>query len=386
VHRRASPWARPRPSGYIVRVPEESSQGLLTVLWDWVPFALGFVLLLAVHRGVWWLLLRDRSLSPETRLPRQLVLIVIAVLGAVVLLVLLPTRDGALPTEQTKGNLLGLFGLMVAAVLTLSSTTLAANAMAGLMLRMQGGFRPGDFVRVDQDFGRVTERGLFHTEIQTEDRDLLTLPNLYLSGRPIRVVRASGTIVTAEVSLGYDVPHARATELLTEAAASVGLTDPFVWITELKDHAVCYKVCGFLEDVKTLVSIRSKLRAAILDTLHRANVEIVSPAYMAQRPAPGDEPVIPEQPAPHAPEQKEEAAPEEIVFDKAEAAQHRESLQQEKRELEERIASIEETSRASAGDATPSEVDSELDQARARIEDIDAELQSIDEAAKTDPD
>jgi len=33
-------------------------------------------------------------------------------------------------------------------------------------------------------FGRVTERGLFHVEIQTEDRDLATLPNMFLVSQP----------------------------------------------------------------------------------------------------------------------------------------------------------------------------------------------------------
>ena len=60
-------------------------------------------------------------------------------------------------------------------------------------------FRPGDFVRVGERLGRVTERGLFHTEIQTEDRDLTTLPNLYLVTNPVTVVRASGTIVSTTV-------------------------------------------------------------------------------------------------------------------------------------------------------------------------------------------
>ena len=47
----------------------------------------------------------------------------------------------------------------------------------------------------DTLFGRVTERGLFHTEIQTEDRDLVTLPNLYLVTNPVKVVRTFLTVL-----------------------------------------------------------------------------------------------------------------------------------------------------------------------------------------------
>ena len=79
--------------------------------------------------------------------------------------------------------------------------------MAGLMLQVAKSFSPGDFVRVGEYFGRVTERGLFHVEKQTEDRDLTTLPNLHLATNSITVVHSAGTIVSAELSLGYDVSH-----------------------------------------------------------------------------------------------------------------------------------------------------------------------------------
>ena len=51
----------------------------------------------------------------------------------------------------------------------------------------------GDFISAGDQFGRVTERGLFHTEIQTETRDLTTVPNLFLVTHPVTTVRSSGT-------------------------------------------------------------------------------------------------------------------------------------------------------------------------------------------------
>ncbi len=104
--------------------------------------------------------------------------------------------------ESAQEQLLSLLGLLLSAAVALSSTTFIGNAMAGLMLRAVRNFRPGDFLKVGDHFGRVTEQGLLATEIQTEDRDLTTLPNLYLVTQPVKVVRASGTIVSAYVSLG----------------------------------------------------------------------------------------------------------------------------------------------------------------------------------------
>ena len=355
---------------------------LLEHFWAWVPFVVALIVVIALHRLTWWLLLRDRSISSERKLPRQLSTVVIAIVGVVVLVTLIPTHDGSLISDATKGDLLGLLGLAITALLTLSSTTLAANAMAGLMLRMQYSFRPGDFVRVNDYFGRVTERGLFHTEIQTEDRDLLSVPNLYLATNPLRVVRSSGTVISAEVSLGYDVGHDRAEELLIEAAKRTELSEPFVWITELKDHAVVYRACGFLAEVKTLVTVRSRLRANILDTLHGAGVEIVSPSYMAQRPAPREDAVIPEvhrrRPKPAA----EEPAPEELVFDKAEEAERQEVLNRERSTIAEKRKQLDQDLKAATDDDRPP-IESEIAAIDARLAEIAEELDAI-AAAKND--
>ena len=97
--------------------------------------------------------------------------------------------------------------------------------MAGFMLRGVNNFKLGDFLRVGEQFGRVTERGFFHTEIQTENRDLTTLPNIYLVSQPVTVVRSSGTVISAEVSLGYDVPVESTKRLLAQAAVDVELAD-----------------------------------------------------------------------------------------------------------------------------------------------------------------
>ncbi len=79
--------------------------------------------------------------------------------------------------------------------------------MAGLMLQAVRHIRPGVFLRVGDHFGRVSEQGILHTEIQAEERNLTTLPNLYLVSNPVTVVRSSGTIISASESLAYDIPR-----------------------------------------------------------------------------------------------------------------------------------------------------------------------------------
>jgi len=312
-------------------------------LWQHVQTFSGLFIVVAVGALVLQWLQKAASNHSKNRYKYQLLGLLIGFCALVALISALPVA------ESLRNQLLTLLGLVVTAILTLSSTSIAGNAMAGLMLRLLGNYRPGDFVHVKEYFGRVTEQNLFHTEIQTEDRDLLTLPNLFIAANPIKVIHATGTIVTASVTLGYDVQRKNAQALLKQAGEESGLTDVFVLVTELGDFSVEYRTCGFLAEVKTLISARSNLRCKILDVLHGAAVEIVSPNFMNQRQVPG--PVIPlAQNAPTA-TSEEEANPEQKLFEKAERAQQVEDLKDSLEEIVEEIKDLEEELKTMDGEA-----------------------------------
>ena len=74
--------------------------------------------------------------------------------------------------------------------------------------------------------------------------------------------------------------HCHTQYSLLDGAAEAGLAEPFVQIKTLLDHAVSYRVSGFLEDVRSLVSKRTELNGAVLDSLHAAGLEIVSPSFI----------------------------------------------------------------------------------------------------------
>jgi len=243
----------------------------------------------------------------------------IVALGVVMAVLLLP--------DQTDGNLVfSALGLVVTGALALSGQSIIANGMAGAMLRMIKNFRPGDFIEVGDHTGRVSEMGLFHTEIQSPERDLITMPNLLMINQPVRVVRSSGTIVSVQVGLGYDLPRHLVKELFVKAALAADLEDPYVQVVELGDHSVTYRVAGFLTDATRVLSARSWLREAVLDTFSEADVEIVSPTYVARR-AISSEPLIPDTVEPN-PDLEEGLTAEDLMFDKAELAADAENLRE----------------------------------------------------------
>jgi small-conductance mechanosensitive channel len=312
-----------------------ASMNWLTLVLEW---ALPIVITLLIAATALWGVRRAIPDEPSTRMMRQLGSVAVVVLANIALVLALPLES------ETTGQLLSLFGLVITAVIALSSTTFVSNAMAGFMLRSVGGFHPGDFIRVGEHFGRVTEKGLLHTEIQSEDRDLVTLPNLYIMNQPVRVVRTSGTLISADVSLGYEVHRHQVRDLLKAAAEDAELTDPFVQITELGDHAVTYRVYGFLDEISNLVSKRTDLRGKMLDRLHGDGIEIVSPGFMNQRRVDGTT-IIPRALVQAT---AEDSHAETLMFDKAEMAGRISSLRAKRDALKTEISALEESDAATA--------------------------------------
>jgi len=296
---------------------------------EYIPLIISLVIVLFVLWLANKLLLgRKVKLNPEAVLTRQLILILLSLIGLSIVVLSFPM------SEATRGQLLSLLGIVFTGVIAFSSSSLIANIIGGLMLRFIKSFKTGSFIRVNETFGRVTEIGLMHTEIQTEDRDLITFPNIFLISNPVKVMQNSGTVISASLSLGYDLGHSHIEELLKKAAEKAGLEDPFVHITELGDFSVTYRIAGILKDVNMLLTVRSDLRKHILDTLHDDHVEIVSPTFMNTRNVKDEKPFIPKHNGNKKEKQpKKEDLPEKIIFDKADEAETLEQLKNRYDEL-----------------------------------------------------
>lgn len=341
-----------------------------SVLVKWAIWCAIVSVLVAGLFGLNLVLLVRPTLESRVRNQRRWLMLAVTLIVLVVLILLLPIPD------DTIGKLLQVVGLAVTALITLSSTTIAANMMAGLMIGRVGAFRPGDFIRIfgptGETFGRVTSRGLFHVEIQSEERDLVTVPNSFMISHPVRTVRQDGTIVTCELSLGYDIPHGKIEVLLKRAAESVGLTDPYVQVRELGDFSVTYRVCGFLSDVKSLLTARSRLRASILDTLHGASVEIVSPTFMNQRRV--EQPVIAERSRRSA---SDAAEFESKIFDKAEDAQRVERVREALENAKHRVKTLE-TELGEANGEAKDELRSEIEHQKELVEYLTGKINQLE--------
>jgi hypothetical protein len=215
---------------------------------------------------------------------------------------------------------------------------------------------------------------LLHTRVQTEFRDLVTVPNLFMVTQPLHVVRASGTIIHTEISLGYDVHHEQVREALLAAAGNAGLKDAFVHVRSLGDFAVNYRVAGLLEDVQSLISTRSRLCTAVLDAMHAAGIEIVSPNFMNTRALSAEQRFIAQAAPRRKAEDAEATKAEDVAFDVATEAASVEELRKTLERLEAEL------------DGEDARADKALrGQLETRKASLEAELEAA-EKAQVDPD
>jgi len=324
--------------------------------------------LLVLSIGVYYASRRLRTYfedRPNLKFRYQLIQIGGILVAILLFILLIPFGD------TLRGQLLRLYGLIFSATIALSSTTIVGNVMAGLMLKAIGNCRPGNYITVGDYFGRISEMDLLHTEIQTEERDLTTLPNLYLVTHPVRVMRTSGTLLSVEISLGYDVSRQIVEALLIKAATEAELESPYVQIRSLGDYSVTYQVSALLKDVNHLIDKRRELRARTMDALHGEGIEIVSPSFMNTRSIQTGKTFIADVPDEVA-SVGGTRSPDSIAFDKAEKAESVSKLRATLAETEARVRACDALIAEPPNDQALEAAQVEKEQLASRIERLSA--------------
>ncbi len=330
---------------------------------------------LVVFAGLVWVvdrIIQERMDPGATRsMIKGMIVLFLALFAVITFVLMLPV------SASMRENILKVGGLVLTGVLAFSSTTIIRDAAAGTAMRFFSPFKRGDYLEAGEHFGRVTEVGLMHTELQTRDRSLVTLSNAALLSDSFTTIPSSGSVISTTVSLGYDVSHRRIEEAMLEAAASVGLEDAFVHVLELNDFSVTYRAAGLLEDIDHLLTKRSDFRRAVLDHLHEAGIEIVSPLFQNQRRYAEDRQFIPSPSATGTGGVPSGSHTEEVVFAKALEAKKAEDIQEMINQLNERLETLQEAS----GDER---VEREIERMQVRLEALKDRKQAVEEEIKQD--
>lgn len=178
------------------------------------------------------------------------------------------------------------FGLM----LTLGSTGVMTHAMSGLVLIYSRALRKGDWIRLADNEGQVSEIGVLATKILTRENYIVTVPNaVVVSGKIINLSAESadgGINLTTSVTIGYDTPWRQVHALLELAARRTPGVDqqiaPVVRKLGLLDWYTSYELQVRLLPTTKLPEGRNALHSSIIDVFNEFGVQIMSPNFVMQ--------------------------------------------------------------------------------------------------------
>jgi small-conductance mechanosensitive channel len=223
-------------------------------------------------------------------------------------------REWALPTYKIARLLIIAFALVVAypyipgssseafkgisiflgVVVSLGSSSVIANLMAGYTMIYRRAFKVGDRINIDNVTGDVTEQRLMVTHLRTIKNEEIVVPNSAIINSSIinysTLAASRGLILHTTVGIGYETPWRQVEAMLRLAAERTpGLLKepaPFVLHKSLDDFAVTYELNAYCDNPQAMTQLYTAIHQNILDVFNEHGVQIMTPAYEGDPEAP----------------------------------------------------------------------------------------------------
>ena len=181
--------------------------------------------------------------------------------------------------------------VFVGLIVSLGSSSVISNFIAGFVITYMRPFKTGDFIKVNDTVGNVVEKSPFVTRIRTIKNEMVTIPNSFITTSDTVNYSASarqhGLIIHTMLTMGYDVPWRKVHELLIDAALKTkGVLEhpaPFVLETELNDNYMCYQINAYIKDADDMPFIMSDLLQNIQDFFNGAGIELFAPHHFTTK-------------------------------------------------------------------------------------------------------
>jgi small-conductance mechanosensitive channel len=229
-------------------------------------------------------------LHPDTaRATRRLIVVLMWIFALIVAYPFIPGSG----TDAFKG-----VSVFVGLMVSLGSAGLINQVMSGLVVIYSRALKPGEYVRVGDDEGLVTEVGMLSTKMVTWKREEITIPNaVMVSTKTVnysRLAADSGDVVSTAVTIGYDTPWRQVHAMLMLAAErTTGVRKdprPRIMQRALADFYVEYQLVVNLDRPEDRAQVLSELHAQIQDAFNEFGVQIMSPHFQYQ---PSDKVFVP---------------------------------------------------------------------------------------------
>lgn len=181
--------------------------------------------------------------------------------------------------------------VFVGLIVSLGSSSMIGNLIAGIVITYMRPFKIGDRVEVKGVTGDVIEKNPFVTRIRTPKNEIVTMPNSFImSSETINYSQSArdyGLIIHTDVNIGYETPSKKVYDLLIEAALRthgvVADPKPFVLVVTLGDYYPVYQINAYIRDSQLLPDVYSWLHTSIMSVFAREGIEVLSPHYVSTR-------------------------------------------------------------------------------------------------------
>lgn len=186
---------------------------------------------------------------------------------------------------------LGNFGITVSPfIAAIGAATLGAsfaiqgllsNYAAGLTIIVSRPFKVEDTITVQGMTGQVREIKLAMTLLETEDGELISIPNKHLVGE-VLVNSYQFKVVEGSIGISYDADPRQAiaviNQVLSEFAELQSAPSPQVGIEQFGDFALVLGV-RYWAPTQQYFQLQYRVNLAIFEALQQAQVEIPFPRY-----------------------------------------------------------------------------------------------------------
>ncbi len=180
--------------------------------------------------------------------------------------------------------------VFVGIIISLGSTAVIGNIMAGLVITYMRPFKVGDFIKVNETTGYVIEKTPFVTRVRTLKNEVITIPNAsMMSSQTINYNTSAdnyGLIIHTIVGIQYDVPWQKVHELLIKAAKMtegvIEEKEPFVLEQGFKDLYPNYQINAYIKDITAYSRIYSDLHSNIQSVFSEAGINMQTPFVVSQ--------------------------------------------------------------------------------------------------------
>lgn len=179
--------------------------------------------------------------------------------------------------------------IFLGVLLSLGSTSVIGNILAGYTLVYRRAFRVGDRIRINDHLGDVLERRLLVTHLRSLKNEEVIVPNSEILNSAVinysALAKDEGLILHRSVGIGYETPWRQVEAMLVEAGnRTPGLLKnpaPFILQQSLGDFCVTYELNVYCDRPHEMMELYTLLNQNILDVFNEYGVQIMTPAYRA---------------------------------------------------------------------------------------------------------